>query len=424
MEILIPIFILLLLTFGSGYFSASESALFSLPSTKIKAYQTSQHPRKRLIANLVLKPRDLLVTVFMLNTLVNILLQNTVSHIFDSNGWLFKVGVPFVLLLVFGEIIPKYIGLKNNVEISDAVAPSINFFQNLLKPIRKVVIDITAPISHVLFFFLHKEKDISKEELKHVLKTSQEYGVLHPDEAELVWGYLNLQEATVKELMRPREDILFYEPNEPISKLTHLFVEQECSRVPVCGNSIDNLIGIITAQQFFLNRQCLTSSKQLLKYLDKPLYVPETTPAMTLLRRFDDLKQVFALVVDEYGSISGLITREDLVEVVVGEISDLRDTKDLYTKAGAHEIITSGRLELSEFNEIFDMNLVSENNMLTIGGWLTEQLGDIPKSGAKIELHNLLFQILAADPNRIRRLYIRKLVEKPTKKVEKENEKG
>lgn len=410
MEIAVPISILFFLTFCSGFFSASETALFSLPLTKIKAYQTNSDTRKRLISRLVLEPRDLLVTVFMLNTFVNILLQNTVSHMFgESASWWLKVGVPFAIMLLFGEIIPKYIGLKNNVEISNAVAPTINYMQNFLQPIRKIIINITTPVSQALFFFLHKEKDISKDELKHVLKTSQEHGVLHPDEAELLWGYLNLQDATVKELMRPREDILYYDINDPISKLIYLFVEQECSRLPVCDKSINDVLGIITAREFFLHRQDLGSSQHLFSYLCKPLYVPETTPARVLLRRFDESGQVLALVVDEYGSISGLITREDLVEVVVGDIVDLRDSKELYTAAGKNEIITSGRFELSEFNHLFGVNLVSKNNMLTIGGWLIEELGDIPKTGAKLEMYNLLFQVLAADPNKIRRLYIRKL---------------
>lgn len=418
MDIAVSLIIIVILTFFSGFFSASEAALFSLPSTKIKAYQFNSDLRKRLISNLVLRPKDLLVTVFMLNTLVNILLQNTISHYFgETANWLLKVGIPFVIMLILGEIIPKYIGLKNNVELSLAVAPTINFFQNLLSPFRKIIIDITVPISHTLFFFLHKEKDISKEELKHVLKTSQEHGVLHSDEAELIWGYLKLQEATVKELMRPRDDILSYDINEPISKLIHLFVDQECSRLPVCNNNLDDVLGIVTAQLFFLNRQKITSGESLKDILTKPLYIPETTPAQALLRRFDEQNQLIALVVDEYGSISGLITREDLVEMVIGEISDLRDKSSLYTKTGNNEIITSGRLELSELNQLFDIDLVSENNMITIGGWLTEQLGDIPKTGTKVEVNNLLFHVLAAEPNKIRRLYIRKLNQNLPKKI-------
>lgn len=410
MDILIPIIILVFLTFASGYFSASETALFSLPSTKIKAYQFNADPRKRLIAKLVLQPRDLLVTVFILNTLVNILIQNVTSHMSGPTAsWVFKVGIPLVIMLVFGEIIPKSIGLQNNLSLSYLVAPTIDFIQHFLRPIRTAVISITAPISRLLFFYLRKEESISKEELKHVLKTSQEHGVLHPEEAELVWGYLNLQDMQVKELMRPRDDMLYYDISEPLSKLIYLFVDQECSRLPICDKSIENLIGIITARTFFLNKDKLSTGNELIPYLTKPYYVPETTPARNLLHRFDEQNEVIAIVVDEYGSISGLITREDLVEVVIGEISDLRDVKSLYTRAGKNEIIASGRLELSEFNDLFNVDLISENNMVTLGGWLIEQLGDIPASGSKHETHGFLFQVLAADPNRIRRLYVRKL---------------
>lgn len=410
MEIAAPIIILVLLTFLSGYFSASETALFSIPSTKIKSYQNSHDPKRRLIAKLVLEPRNLLVTVFMLNTLVNILIQNTASHMFgEAAGWSLKIIFPFFLMLIVGEIIPKYIGLQNNIKLADIVTPSINYLQNILKPVRSLIVNITVPISRFMFFFLRREESISKEELKHVLKTSQEHGVLNPDEAELIWGYLNLQDASVKQLMRPREDILFYDINEPLSKLIYLFVDKECSRLPVCDKSIDNVLGIISARQFFLHSHSIKNSQDLQKHLVKPLYVPETTPARVIAKQFEEHNTVLALVVDEYGSISGIITREDLVEQVIGDIADQRDTEKLYVKAGVNEIIASGRLELSEFNEIFQSNLTSESNVMTIGGWLIEQLQDIPKSGTKFEIQNFIFQILAADPNKVRRLYIRKL---------------
>jgi CBS domain containing-hemolysin-like protein len=408
---------LIFLVFASAYFSASETALFSLSLAKIKAYKASSSPRHRLIAQLVLEPRNLLVTVFMLNTLVNILIQNTTSHMFGQDAsWLFKVGFPFMLMLLLGEIIPKNIGLQNNVKIANLVAPSINFMQNFLGPIRNLIVNITAPISRIMFFYLKNEASISKEEIRHVLKTSEEHGVLQPDEAELVSGYLNLQEATVKELMRPKNDILYYDFNDPLTKLMYLFVDQECSRIPVCNKSLDDVLGVITARQFFLHRKQIKTGKDLNKYLLSPLYVPENTSAKALVRRFDEGHQVLALAVDEYGSISGLITREDIVEEVVGDISDLRDVESLYTKSGVDEIIANGLMELSEFNEYFNSHLVSENNMLTIGGWLTEQLGEIPKGGTKIELEGFMFQVLSAEPNKIRRLYVRKLNHQSAKK--------
>lgn len=410
MDISLLTLFLCFLVLGSAYFSATETALFSLSLAKIKAYKTSSSPRQRLIAQLVLEPRNLLVTVFMLNTVVNILIQNTTSHMFGQDAsWFLKVGVPFIVMLLLGEIIPKNIGLQNNETIANLVAPSINFMQNFIAPVRNLIAQITAPISRFMFFYLKNEESISKEEIKHVLKTSEERGVLQPEEAELVWGYLDLQDATVKGLMRPKNDILYYDINDPLSKLMYLFVDQECSRLPVCNKSLDDVLGIISARQFFLHRRQINNVKDLTKHLLSPLYVPENMPAKSLVRRFDECNQILALVVDEYGSITGLITREDIVEQVVGDITDLRDTESLYTKSGVNEIIASGLMELSEFNEYFNTNLISKNNMLTIGGWVTEKLGEIPKSGTKIELDDFMFQVLASDPNKVRRLYIRKL---------------
>lgn len=406
----LPIVLLIFLTFCSGYYSASETALFSLPATKIKAYASDSNPRRRIISNLLHRPRDLLVTVFMLNTLVNILLQNVASHMFGNEAsWILKVGVPLVITLILGEIIPKSLGLQHNVAISDFVAPLISRMQSLLKPVRQIIIAITYPVSRFMFFFLHKEENISREELRHVLKTSEELEVLSKDEAELVCGYIELQEVIVKELMRPRQDVLFYDIQEPLSKLTHLFVDQRCSRIPICKGSLENVIGIMSAKDFFLYHQELTTTESLTNYLSKIFYVPENMLARVLLRRFDEKKLILAMVVDEYGSIAGLITREDILEVFVGQIKDFRDEQNLYSKQSENEIICSGKLSLDEFNEIFPSDLYSENNMVSLGGWITEQLGEIPKSGTKFETQGFFFHVLTATPSRIRRLYVRKL---------------
>ncbi len=398
------------LIFLSGYYSAAETAFFSLSQHKIKAYASSKDARKRLIAFLLIHPRNLLVTVFLMNTLTNILFQNVVSSMFGDNAPLvLKVGVPLVVMLIFGEIIPKYLGIQNNEWIANLVAPSINFTQNITKHIRDVIIAVTAPVSRIMFFFLRSDESISKEELQHVLKKSEEKHILSSDEAKLIYGYLNLQDATVKEVMWPREDILYFDINEPLTKLIYLFVDQQISRVPVCDGNIQNVKGIISVKEFLVHRDDIHNSQDLIPFLAKPFYVPESTAVRSLRKKLEEDNQELAMVVDEYGSITGLITYEDLVEVVIGNIADLRDKKSLYTRSGPNEIIASGKLELLDFNEVFDSNLESPNNMVTLGGWITEQLGYIPKSGTKFESDGFLFQILAANPNRIRRLYVRKL---------------
>jgi CBS domain containing-hemolysin-like protein len=319
------------------------------------------------------------------------------------------VGVPLALTLFLGEVIPKSIGLVNNTRISYRVAPVMSFFQKMLTPLRKAVVSITNVVSRVLFFFLKKEDEISIDELQHALRTSRQYGVLQAEEAELIQGYLALQESTVKERMRPREEVLYFDQSEPLTRLIHLFVDQECSRIPVCKEGLDQIVGVMTCRQFFLHRESIESVSDLDKIIEKPFFVPETVPAKVLLRQFYDRQESFAIVVDEYGSVSGIIALEDLVETVIGEIADRRDEKNLFTISGDDVIIASGKMELSDLEKLFDIPFVSKNNMVTVGGYLTEKMGDIPKSGSKLITDDCLFHVLAAEPTRVRRVYIRRL---------------
>lgn len=410
---LISILVLLLLI--SGFLSASETSLFSLSPLTVKSYRENSNPRLALIARLMESPREVLVTILILNVLSNILVQNTVSSLFDAfPGWLLKVGLPLFLTLLFGEVIPKSIAMPNNVAFAYKTAPFIELAAKVLKPIREPLTRATSWISRFLFFFLHEEKEISAEELRHVLESSKESGVLLPQECKLVGGALDLQDSLVKERMRPREEVLYYDVQEPLQNLIRLFIDLETSRVPVCDGSLENLLGIISVKRFFFHRDQIQTPKDLISLLKKAYYVPESIKAWTLLKNLRERQESLAIVVDEYGSISGLITQEDLIESVVGEITDRRDDLNLYTRSGEDAIIASGKLELSEFKEIFGIPLKSKENILTLGGWLIEQLGDIPSVGTKYADDRFLFYILEAAPNRIRRIYVRKL--KPVKK--------
>lgn len=407
MEIILPFLSIILLGL-SAYFSSSEVALFSLSPPQVKVFQKSRDNRKHLIAKLIHRSRDLLVTIFIMNTVVNILLQNTFSSMFQNfSGWALKVGFPLLLTLIFGEIIPKNYGLQNNISLSQKVAPSIYWLQKALDPIRKGVVFLTQFVSQAFFFYLRKGESISQEELIHALEASKESGVLTEEEADLALGYLNLQNKTVREVMRPKEDILYYSVNESLSKLVYLFVDQECSRVPICEKQLDEVVGIISAKQFFINRQKINQPEDLQKFAEKPFFIPETISARILLKKFESTGKHFAIVVDEYGSISGIITDEDIAEVVVGDISDLRDAEVNYTKQSQNEIIASGKMDIVELIDIFEDPLPNPQNMVTIGGWLMAKLGEIPKVGSQIETESYLFKVLSSEPHKIKKIYIR-----------------
>lgn len=415
MIVAILVSFLCLLLLNSAFLSGSETSLFSLSQPTLRFYRAASDTRLNLIAHLMKKPRDVLVTILILNVFSNLLVQNTVSTLFSAfPNWLLKVGIPLLLTLLVGEVLPKSIALPNNEAIAYRVAPFIATASRWLRPIRNPLTVATSWISRFLFFFLSEEKEISADELRHVLKTSRESGILLPEESDLIGGTLDLQRASVKELMRPREEILFYNVQDPLEKLSTLFVDLEISRVPVCEGNLEKVLGILSLPRYFFHREQVQNSKDLHAILKKPFYVPETTRAWSLLKNLRERGENLAIVVDEYGSISGLITQEDLIETVVGEITDRRDEKDLYTRASSDVIIASGKLELAEFEKIFQVSLESKEHPVTLGGWLIEQLGDIPPTGAKYATDQFLFYILAAEPNRIRRIYVRKI--KPASK--------
>lgn len=405
----IILFFLILL---SAFLSGSETSLFSLSSVTLKSYQNSENRGKKRIFSLMSHPRDVLVTLLMMNIFVNILIQNTVANLFDQSSWGFKVGIPLLLVLVFGEILPKSIALQKNTSLAFYTSPIVDWFLRILKPIREPLTRVTNWISRIIFVFLKKEKAISFDELRHVLHMSEDTGVLLPQECDLIEGSLDLHESIVKERMRPRDEILYYDVQDPLSNLIHLFVDQEITRIPVCDGHLEKILGILSTRQYFMHHAKIQTGDDVRPILKKPYFVPETTKAWTLLKNLRERKESLAVVVDEYGSISGLVTQEDLIEAVVGEITDRRDPSSLYTRSSKDVIIASGKLELSEFKDIFGIALKSRENIVTLGGWLIEQIGDIPVAGTKYATDQFLFYVLAADPNRVRRIYVRCLTSK------------
>lgn len=390
---------------------------------KVRSFRISSETRRKLVADLLQRPGDLLVTLMILNVMVNLLIQNVVSSLFgDKAGWGQSVGIPLCLTLVFGEVIPKSLAIASNEAISQKVASFFSQVRKAITPVRVLLVAVTSHVARFLFFFLKRESEISPTislaELKHALDASRQYDLLSEEEARLMKGYLSLEEATAKELMRPRQEILYHDLQDPLSELIELMVDKKCSRVPICRGSLDEVVGVLESRDFFLHRDRILQSEELSRYTTKPFFVPETLSGRTLLRQIYDRKEALALVVDEYGLITGVISLQDLVDMVMGEMGERPpDEKTLYTRSGSDVIIASGKMELIDLEQVFQVDLPSPSHMATIGGWIIEHLGDIPTNGVQFSYGSLFFHILAADPSRVRRVYVRKLPhEAPLKK--------
>ncbi len=402
--------LLLLLLASSAFFSSSETALFSLSPSKRNTFKLSKHKGKQAAALLLEKPKSLLVTLLILNVTVNLGVQNVISTIVGTtSNVLLTVAIPFVLTLIFGEILPKTIAVTKDEAIASKVSRTLHLFGWILSPIRFVLLKITKFGGVVAAFFLKKDSEITKEEIKHAVISFKETGLMTKDEIKLLLGSLKLSEVQVKEVKCQRQNIFFHDIHNSPQKLRDLFSKKRLSKIPVVDRDIDHVIGIVNATDFFSNNHRIHEAKDLYEIMEKPFFVPESMLARTLLAYFDDKKTEIAMLVDEYGGISGLITREDLVEIVVGQIKDGREEKTLFTRQGEDVIICSGKYELHDLEAIFEIEIERIGQETTVGGYLLEILGDIPKSGYKVTKGGLMFHVLLATEAKVSRVYIKHL---------------
>lgn len=410
MILLLQALLILFFTAASAFCSCTEVALFSLPAAKVRAYRASRDERRRKVAEILSRSKSLIVTIFMYNTIVNVLLQNTSSDIFEgpNGGWIFKVGLPLFLILFFGELLPKYFGLIYNESLSLKFAPLVVWLEWLITPFRTIVTRLASWLSRLFFFYLKAEPPLSKEELQHILQSSEGKGLLHKAEAELIYGVLYLEEKQVKELMRPRNEMPIYDIDEPISKLIHLFSEQKLSEVAVFKMPEEKMLGIIHARSFFLQAASIETGENLLPYLKKPFFIPETTNCKSLLEQQRMQDAPCAWVIDEYGTPCGMILEKDLLGYIAGAGRKLPSETREYVKVAKDTIIASGTLALDELRELFDVDLASEFHMVTLGGFLSEKLGAIPQIGTTFEQENLFFRVLSSDPTKVKKVYIQR----------------
>lgn len=395
----------------SAFFSASEASLFSLSSHQLRSFSKSKKRKENLAAKVMQNPSDLLVTLLVMNIFINILLQNVTAEIFPGSlGIIAAIIIPLFLTLFFGEVVPKAISLIKNKSVASFVSPVVYRIVKRIKPVTKFIVKITSVISRFFFFFLKRHQAASKTELLHALQASHEKGQIHDTETQLIEGFLHLGEMTLDKVMAPREDILFFDIRKSLKELERLFSSKQCSKIPVCDGDLDHLLGVLTIDGYFAIRSKVKNAEDIRSYLREPFFVPETLKCSMLLEEPRMKREKMALVVDEYGTCVGLLTDEDLAEIVVGNIFDLREKeKPLYSISSDGVIVTSGRLEIAKLEEILEIKLDLKGiESVTVGGYIIELIGDIPKTGQEVQVKDLLFHVLSASDKRVKRLYIRK----------------
>jgi len=415
-ESFIAIIIFLILIGLSAFFSGSEAAFFSLSKEMIDRLKESSSRSSVRIVNLLVKPRLLLVTILVGNTIVNVAAATVAALVTaDLSSYLqfseriaiiIEIVAVTLILVIFGELTPKIFAVKNSFKFAAAVSIPLRIITIILYPFV-VILDKFPTVLSGLLASRVKKHLLSKEELKTLIEVSEEKGALEEDEREMIHSIFEFSKTTAKEIMVPRIDMVCAEKSIALSDLVDIIKTEGHTRIPLYEEKVDNILGIIHAKELlpFLNNDL---QKIDLVSLAKPaLFVPESKPIDELLKDFQVEKQHMVVVVDEYGGTAGLITLEDVIEEIVGEIQDEYDTeKPLYKKIDDSHFLVDAKIDLDELNDEIGLNLPVDQSYESLGGFILNLIGSVPHRKQEIEYGIYKFVIEKIERNRIREVLI------------------
>ena len=394
--------------------AAAEVALFSL-SQKDLSDLSQQNPSKHLIINqLLAKPKKLLATILVANNFLHIavviLFSFSLDKVFSMIAipvvkFLVEVLLVTFLILLFGEVLPKVYASRNNIKFACFIAYPLLILNRLLSPISIPLRGLTNFIQEKL----GKQKtNFSIDHLSQALELTSTEDTSH-EEQKLLEGIVSFGNTDTKQVMSPRIDIFAVEIEETFSDILPKIIEKGYSRIPVYEDNIDHIKGVLFIKDLIphINSEVF-DWKTLLR---EPFFVPENKKLDDLLKDFQSMKSHLAIVVDEYGGTSGLVSLEDVIEEIVGDISDEFDEETInYSQIDATNFLFEGKINLKDFYRIISVNEelfeIRKGEAETLAGFILEILGNFPKKGQKIQFENCLFTIEVVDRKRIKQIKV------------------
>ena len=413
---LIKISLITVLLICSALISGSEVAFFSLSKTDLKKISSSNIKNLKLIALLRSKPRRLLATLLVSNNFINIsivLLLASFGQLFNFDffpSWLnFVLDVGFItaLILLFGEILPKVYANRKPISFSKKMAFPVQFLDKYL------FFFITIPMSKMTKFvqdkLVFKKPNLSIDKLSDAFDLTDKNETSN-EEKKILKGIISFGSTEVKQVMKPRIDVFSVSKTMSYSELIKQVRENRYSRIPVFDETIDNVAGVIYLKDLFPHLNELSFDWTTL--IREPYFIPENKKLDDLLKEFQKLKNHMAIVVDEYGGNSGIITLNDIVEEIVGEINDEFNQDDIiYNKIDNNTFVFEGKVNLTDLYRILKIkdNKIFENikgDSETLGGFLLEQIGFFPKKNFKLKLKGIEFKVVEVNRKRIKNVMV------------------
>lgn len=422
--------LLFFLLLCSAFFSACEVAYFSLNSLQLKEMSEKKGRMGRTVNSLLAKPRELLITIYIGNEFVNIAISVLVTSIaiivFGSIGVGIAIGLATILLLIFGDILPKSISIKFAQPYALFSAYPLSCFAKLVQPAQKLFTIWTEKIIGAMGFLPQslKESPITDDEFRTMVQVGEGEGVIDSDERELIQNVIEFGDTTVEEVMTPKIDMFTVNIEDSLDDILPRIIENFYSRVPVYGKDDEDILGILFTKDLTRLKHLPREKVNLKSILHTPISVPQSKKIKEMLEEFRRQKRHMAIVLDEYGSVCGLVTLEDIIEELVGEIdSEMRQEEHPLKKINDTHYRVLGAYSLAEFNESFDSEL-PEDEYDTVGGYAFGLFGRIPRSGESTTVDKFKFRVEKMKGSRILSLYLtlKNPLSPPLPEIEQENE--
>lgn len=400
--------------FCSAMVSAAEVALFSLTQQDLNTLTEEDSSKANLISKLLQRPKKLLATILVANNFSHIgvvivfsFVGNNIFSAIESTVLKFVVEVILItfLILLFGEVLPKIYASRNNIQFSKFVANPLSILDKLLSPISSPMRAISVYLHEKLG---RQKSNISVDQLSQALGLTSTEDT-SSEEQKILEGIVSFGNTDTKQVMSPRIDIFALEMEETFAEIYEKIVDKGYSRIPVYRESIDHIEGVLFVKDLIphINKKEFDWNK----LIREPFFVPENKKLDDLLKEFQSKKSHLAIVVDEYGGTSGLVSLEDIIEEIVGDISDEFDDENLnFSQIDDKNFLFEGKINLKDFYRIVDVDEeifeISKGEAETLAGFILEVLGNFPKKGQKIHFTNVHFTIEAVDKKRIKQLKV------------------
>jgi putative hemolysin len=402
------LFFLLLM---SGFFSASETALMSLSKIRLRHMLEEEVKGADRVSDLLKNPSRMLGAILVGNNIVNIAASALATSIAITvfgpvRGIGISTGVMTLLVLIFGEITPKSIATERSEQISLFVAKPITALMVLLTPVLSIIMFLTSLLVKMLGGHPNRNQPfITEEELKTMVTVSHEEGVLEGEEKKMIYNVFEFGDSQAGEVMTPRTDMVMVEKNTPFEEIVDIFKSERFSRIPVYEETPDNIIGMLNVKDLiFYDPKEVTFRME--DFIREPYFTYEFKMTTELFSEMRAKHVTIAIVLDEYGGTAGMVTLEDLVEEIVGDIQDEYDDHETEIEmVRENEYIVDGATKVDVVNEKLGLKIETED-FDSIGGFIMGEFGRLPEEGERIEHENVEFVVELIEKNRIEKLRI------------------